>query len=81
MIERAIDMFAAELGLDPAEVRRRNFISADAFPFTTAAGTTYDVGDYAGALELALEQAGYDELRREQAQRRASGWRSCWASA
>ena len=76
MIERAIDIFAAEAGLDPAEVRRRNFIAADAFPFTTAVGATYDVGDYAGALERALEQAGYDELRREQAQRRADGSRS-----
>jgi carbon-monoxide dehydrogenase large subunit len=73
MIERAIDMFAAEAGLDPAEVRRRNFIAADAFPFTTAVGTKYDVGDYAGALERALEQAGYDELRREQEQRRRDG--------
>ncbi|HEX3831540.1 MAG TPA: xanthine dehydrogenase family protein molybdopterin-binding subunit [Solirubrobacteraceae bacterium] len=76
MIERAIDIFAAEAGLDPAEVRRRNFIAADAFPFTTAVGTTYDVGDYAGALERALEQAGYDELRREQAQLRADGSRT-----
>jgi carbon-monoxide dehydrogenase large subunit len=73
MIERAIDIFAAEAGLDPAEVRRRNFIAADAFPFTTAVGTTYDVGDYAAALERALEQAGYDELRREQEQRRRDG--------
>jgi carbon-monoxide dehydrogenase large subunit len=76
MIERAIDIFAAEAGLDPAEVRRRNFIAGDAFPFTTAVGTTYDVGDYAGALERALEQAGYDELRREQTQRRADGSRT-----
>ena len=76
MLERAIDIFAAETGLDPAEVRRRNFIAADAFPFTTAVGTTYDVGDYAGALERALEQAGYDELRREQKQRRADGSRT-----
>jgi aerobic carbon-monoxide dehydrogenase large subunit len=75
MIERAIDMFAAETGLDPAEVRRRNFIAADAFPFETAVGTKYDVGDYAGALERALEQAGYDELRREQEQRRRDGSR------
>ncbi len=76
MIERAIDMFAAEAGLDPAELRRRNFIAADAFPFTTAAGTKYDVGDYAGALERALEQAGYEDLRRQQKQRRADGSRT-----
>jgi carbon-monoxide dehydrogenase large subunit len=72
-IERAIDTFAAEIGLDPAEVRRRNFIGADAFPFTTASGTTYDSGDYAPALDRALEAAGYEELRAEQARLRASG--------
>ena len=72
-LERAIDMLAAELSLDPAEVRRRNFIRNDSFPYTTAAGTQYDIGDYGGALELALESAGYDELRREQASRRQNG--------
>jgi carbon-monoxide dehydrogenase large subunit len=75
MLERAIDTFAAETGLDPAEVRRRNFIAADAFPFTTAVGTKYDIGDYAGALDRALEQAGYEDLRREQEQRRHNGSR------
>lgn len=73
MIERAVDMFAAEAGLDPAEVRRRNFIANDRFPATTASGATYDIGDYAGALDRALEQAGYEELRREQERRRAAG--------
>ena len=73
MIERAIDMFAAETEIDPAELRRRNFIANDAFPVQTAAGATYDIGDYGGALDAALEQAGYAELRREQAQRRADG--------
>ncbi len=74
MLERAMDMFAAETGLDPAEVRRRSFIPTDAeWPYTTAVGTRYDIGDYAGALELALEHAGYDQLRREQEQRRADG--------
>jgi aerobic carbon-monoxide dehydrogenase large subunit len=73
MIERAVDMFAAETGLDPAELRRRNFIANDRFPVTTAAGATYDIGDYGGALDRALEQAGYDELRREQERRRAAG--------
>jgi aerobic carbon-monoxide dehydrogenase large subunit len=73
MIERAVDRFAAEAGIDPAEMRRRNFIANDAFPAQTATGATYDIGDYAGALDRALEQAGYDELRREQAQRRADG--------
>jgi carbon-monoxide dehydrogenase large subunit len=73
MLERAIDLLAAELSLDPAEIRRRNFIPNDAFPYTTASGAHYDIGDYAGALELALESAGYDDLRREQASRRQNG--------
>src|SRR6266851_104192 len=72
MIERAMDMLAFELGLDPAELRRRNFIRGG-FPFTTAAGATYDSGDYARALEVALEAVGYEELRREQRARRDRG--------
>jgi len=72
MIERAMDMLAAELGLDPAELRRRNFIRGE-FPFTTAAGATYDSGDYPRALDVALEAAGYDDLRREQKARRERG--------
>jgi carbon-monoxide dehydrogenase large subunit len=72
MIERAMDMLAAELGLDPAELRRRNFIRGG-FPFTTAAGATYDSGDYGRALEVALEAVGYEELRREQRARRDRG--------
>ena len=69
-IERAVDLYAAEIGLDPAEVRRRNLIAKDAFPFTTPVGTTYDIGDYERALDLVLEAAGYDELRAEQERRR-----------
>jgi carbon-monoxide dehydrogenase large subunit len=72
MIERAMDMLAFELGLDPAELRRRNFIRGG-FPFTTAAGATYDSGDYPRALDIALEAVGYDELRREQKARRERG--------
>jgi carbon-monoxide dehydrogenase large subunit len=72
-IERAMDAFAAEIEMDPAELRRRNLIPADAFPYTTASGHTYDSGDYQTALELALETVGYEELRAEQARRRASG--------
>ena len=72
-VERAIDTFAAELALDSAEVRRRNFIPPGAFPFTTASGANYDSGDYARALELALERAGYEQLRAEQAKRREAG--------
>jgi carbon-monoxide dehydrogenase large subunit len=70
IIERAVDMFAAELSLDPAEVRRRNFIGVEEFPFTTASGASYDSGDYRGALDRALEHAGYDQLRAEQERRR-----------
>jgi carbon-monoxide dehydrogenase large subunit len=73
MLERAMDLLAAEISVDPAEIRRRNFIPNDAFPYTTAAGANYDIGDYGGALNLALESAGYDELRREQASRRQNG--------
>ncbi len=69
-IERAMDLYAAEIGMDPAEVRRRNFIAKDAFPFTTPVGTTYDIGDYERALELVLDSAGYAELRAEQQRRR-----------
>jgi aerobic carbon-monoxide dehydrogenase large subunit len=73
MLERAIDLLAAELSLDPAEVRRRNFIPNDAFPYMTPSGANYDIGDYGGALELALESADYEGLRREQASRRENG--------
>ncbi|WP_436793159.1 xanthine dehydrogenase family protein molybdopterin-binding subunit [Actinospongicola halichondriae] len=72
-IERAMDLFAAEVGKDPADVRRLNLISSDAFPFTTPTDTVYDVGDYERSLDLALEAAGYAELRAEQAARRAEG--------
>ncbi len=72
-IERAMDLFAAEIGMDAAEVRRRNLISKDAFPFTTPTDTVYDVGDYERSLDLALDAAGYDELRAEQARRRDAG--------
>ena len=72
-VERAVDAFAAELELDPAEVRRRNFIPNDAFPYQTASGAHYDIGDYGGALDRALEAAGYEGLRAEQARRREAG--------
>ncbi|MFA9564004.1 MAG: xanthine dehydrogenase family protein molybdopterin-binding subunit [Acidimicrobiales bacterium] len=72
-IERAMDLFAAEIGMDPVEVRRRNLIPPFSEPYTTAVGAIYDVGDFAGALDRVLDAADYDQLRAEQAQRRAGG--------
>ncbi len=72
-IERAIDRFADEIGMDPAEVRRRNFIPRFTEPYTTGIGTTYDVGDYPEAMERVLAAADYTALRAEQARRRAAG--------
>jgi aerobic carbon-monoxide dehydrogenase large subunit len=72
-VERAMDLFAAEIGMDPAEVRRRNLLPKFTEPHTTAFGAVYDSGDYVAALEVALAAAGYDELRDEQAKRRAGG--------
>src|SRR5215212_5372784 len=73
MVERAVDLLAARLQLDPAEVRRRNLIPARAFPYTTATRARYDSGDYRRALDLVLEAAGYDELRASQARSRQGG--------
>ncbi len=70
-IERAMDLFAAEIGMDPVEVRRRNLIPPFTEPHETASGATYDVGDYVGALDRALAAAGYGALRAEQSERRA----------
>ncbi|MFK7918510.1 MAG: xanthine dehydrogenase family protein molybdopterin-binding subunit [Ilumatobacter sp.] len=72
-IERMIDRFATEVGMDPVEVRRKNLVPRFTEPYVTGIGTTYDVGDYPAALEAALDAAGYDELRAEQAERRAAG--------
>jgi aerobic carbon-monoxide dehydrogenase large subunit len=72
-IERAMDLFAAEAGLDPAEVRRKNLLPPFTEPHTTAFGAVYDSGDYATALDKALAAAGYEDLRAEQAKRRADG--------
>jgi carbon-monoxide dehydrogenase large subunit len=73
MVERAVDLLAARLRIDPAELRRRNLIPARAFPYTTATRARYDSGDYEGALDRVLEAAGYGELRAEQARRRERG--------
>jgi len=71
-IERTIDEFARVCGIDPAEVRRRNYIAPSDFPLTTLMGAKYDSGEYAAALELALKAAGYDQLLVEQKKRRDS---------
>ena len=69
-LERAVDLFAAEIGMDPVQVRRRNLLAAFAEPHTTATGAVYDVGDYPGAMEKVLQAADYDGLRAEQERRR-----------
>jgi aerobic carbon-monoxide dehydrogenase large subunit len=72
-IERAVDLFAAKIGVDPAVVRRRNFVPTGSFPFRTATGASYDSGDYEAALDTVLATADYGRLRAEQAARRDSG--------
>ncbi len=70
IIERMIDAFAAEIGMDPVDVRRKNYVRPDAFPYTTVMGTTLDSGNYPGALDQVLAQVDYAALRAEQARRR-----------
>jgi carbon-monoxide dehydrogenase large subunit len=72
-VERAMDDFAAEIGMDPAEVRRINVVAPDKFPFTTLTGATYDSGEYAAGLDRVLTAADYPALRAEQARRRERG--------
>jgi aerobic carbon-monoxide dehydrogenase large subunit len=72
-IERAVDWFAAAAGVDPALVRRLNFIKKEQFPFVTKTGAPYDTGDYEAALDKVLAAAGYDELRAQQRRRIAAG--------
>lgn len=72
-IERAMDLFALKLGMDPVDVRRKNLIPKFDQPHTTVIGQTYDVGDYEKSLDKVLEAANYKKLREEQAKRRASG--------
>lgn len=73
VVERALDLVAAELGLDVVEVRRRNFPQPNEFPFKTATGLFYDSGNYQGALNKALENSDYAKLREEQKTARESG--------
>jgi 2-furoyl-CoA dehydrogenase large subunit len=72
-LERMIDKIALELGMDPAELRRRNFIQPEQFPHQTATGGSYDSGDYEAALDLMLERCGYDEFRERQRAAREEG--------
>ncbi len=73
MIERAVDVLAGELKMDPVELRRKNFIAPKQFPYKSALGWTYDSGDYEAALNKAVKMVSYDELRKEQAEKRKRG--------
>lgn len=73
LIERMIDVLAQKLDIDKAEIRRRNFIQADQFPYQSALGWEYDSGNYGPALEKVLEAVDYEGLRKEQAEKRANG--------
>src|SRR5260370_1647245 len=72
-IERMMDLLAAELKMDPAEVRLKNFIGKDEFPYATATGLSYDSGDYAAPLKKAMDTVDYHKLRDEQKKARAEG--------
>ncbi len=72
-LERGIDMLAAKLGMDPAEVRRRNFIQPDQFPYTTAGGMVYDSGEYERALDMALANADWEQMKADRDAARAEG--------
>ncbi len=77
VVERAMDLVAAELGMDPSEIRRKNFIQPEDFPYAPAdnilAGLKYDSGNYEGTLDLALNMVGYEDFRRKQAEARDQG--------
>jgi aerobic carbon-monoxide dehydrogenase large subunit len=73
LVERIVDCLAQELGMDPVELRLRNLLRPEQFPYATSTGWVYDSGDYERALRVALEIAGYDELRAEQAAKRERG--------
>src|SRR5207237_8856040 len=73
LIERVMDLVARETGIDPVEVRRKNFVRAEDQPFTTLLGLTYDSGDYTITLDKALAMIDYKALRREQAEKRKQG--------
>ncbi len=72
-VERLVDMVAAELGMDPAEIRFKNFIQPDQFPYTTATGGIYDAGNYPKAFQMALDMIDYKKMRKEQQKARKEG--------
>src|SRR5690606_7457696 len=76
LVERIVDMAAAELGIDPAALRRRNFIPRDRVPFTPLTGAPYDIADYDKPLDELLRLVDYEALRAEQAERRRRGDRA-----
>ena len=73
LVERMVDALALEMGVDQIDLRMRSFIAPEQFPYETTTGWTYDSGDYAKTMKVAMDIAGYDELRREQAEKRARG--------
>ncbi len=73
LVERMVDALAQELGTDPAELRLKNFIRPEQFPYQSKTGWAYDSGEYERAMRKAMDIAGYEDLRREQAERRARG--------
>jgi carbon-monoxide dehydrogenase large subunit len=73
MVERMTDIMAHDLGIDPAEFRMKNFIKPEQFPYTSPTGWEYDSGNYHAALKKAMDTIGYDDLRKEQAEKRARG--------
>ena len=73
LVERMVDALALEMKVDPIELRMRSFIAPEQFPYETTTGWTYDSGNYAETMRVAMDIAGYDDLRREQAEKRARG--------
>ena len=73
LVERMVDALALEMKVDPIELRMRSFIAPEQFPYETTTGWTYDSGNYAKTMQVAMDIAGYDDLRREQREKRERG--------
>ena len=73
LVERMVDALAMEMSVDPIELRMKSFIAPEQFPYETTTGWTYDSGNYAETMRVAMDIAGYEDLRREQAEKRARG--------